>query len=105
MWRDRHSDPKGDASIAKRLRNTFILRHCKAAYVEIEDYETKSALEQIERNVLAIAEPAEKAWNSSFVSPAEPEVLLDKLIFELGYGQAEIEALARQNARYLEATK
>lgn len=103
LWRDRHSDPKDDAKVAKRLRNALILRHCRATYVAIEGYETKRALEAIEQDVLALAEPDERVWNSSFVPGPEPVALVDSLISELRYGQAETEALARQNARYLEA--
>jgi len=105
MWHDRHADPKEDSSIAKRLRNAFIIRNCRAAYIEIEDYESKGDLEQTERQILAIAEPHEKAWNSSFDPPPEPKALVDEVISDLNFGRAELEALARQNARYLEAVK
>ena len=102
LWRDRHAKDGGDGSLAKRLRNCFILTHCTASVVEITDYGDKAALQQIEKQVISLASPAETVWNRAFVPMSEPAELVDKLIHELRLSTDDCAALDRQKQRYKE---
>ena len=102
LWRDRHNGCREDGSIAKRLRNRFILRHCTASFVEISDYADKAALELIERNVIALASSTEITWNGKFRAVEEPVELVDQLISEVRLSPADLAALERQKQRFLD---
>jgi hypothetical protein len=99
MWRDRESADHvpHDAQIAKDLRREFIRRHCHAACIPL-DY-TKQALEQLEREIFAIAPPNMISWNATRMRVnriPEPRDLVDALIEELGLSLDERAALDRQ---------
>ena len=103
LWRDRHNGDKQDGSIAKRLRNQFILKHCSASFVEVPDYGSKADLELIERGVIALASPAETIWNGKFTAADEPTELVGQLIEELRLSHDDVAAINRQKQRYLES--
>lgn len=99
MWRDRKSADHvpHDAQIAKNLRREFIRRNCRAACIPL-DY-TKQALEQLEREIFAIAPPDMISWNATRMRVnrlPEPRDLVDELIEELGLSLNECAALDRQ---------
>ncbi|MFA9200694.1 MAG: hypothetical protein ACEQR8_05830 [Cypionkella sp.] len=102
LWRDRHDGCKTDGAVAKRLRNQFILKHCSASVVEIADYGSKAALEQIERDVISLASPQEVTWNGKFAPVDEPSELIDRLIEEARFNDEGRAALDRQKLRFME---
>lgn len=101
MWRDRRAlDPleRKDGDAAKRLRTAFVRRHCQAACLSIEL--PKSELVALEKAIIALAEPAEKAWNDKRLvlsSVAEPVDLITRLIEDLALDPA---AFDRQAVRF-----
>lgn len=102
MWRDRSSQQAdSDAKIAKRLRGAFVADHCRAVFIAFpSDFE----LIDLERHVLAIAPKEMTAWNDRRMPPySEPSELVDKTIARLKLASGELQALARQHARYCAA--
>jgi len=95
MWRDRVAQlTHPDAAVAKRLRNEFILDHCRAVWCTIDDHEDIAG---IEKAILEIAPNHVKAWNNRASLPFdEPEALVDQTIRRLQFSKNEIEALERQ---------
>ena len=99
MWRLRN-DPvtKADGDIAKRLRNVFIERHCRAVWVPLPDY---APIADLEAEVIARA-PAEMiAWNRRGMEAyEEPTTLVDTLIESLALSPYERAAIGRQRERF-----
>ena len=88
-----------DESVARKVRQTMSRRHCRAAYVAIDDQWT--GLAAIEAEIIRLAPPEMRTWNamgSHFAISAEPNDLVDDAIRELGLRSAEIAALERQVA-------
>lgn len=102
MWRDKNqpSSERMDSQIAKRVRNAFIWKHCRAACVSISA--PRDILTGLEREVIRLAPKSMTAWNSCPGSlGTEPSELLDELIRHAGLSSDEIRALERQRARSL----
>lgn len=98
MWRQR-LDPttKADGDIAKRLRNVFIARHCRAVWVALPDH---ADIGRFENEVIAIAPAEAIAWNGRKASVYhEPVEFVDETIRHLGWGEREKAALERQRLR------
>lgn len=96
MYRDAR-DGSQDAMLAKKLRRQFIRRHCAAACLPLTA--TKSELEAIERQFIAMANPEEVLWNDSRNRSAtfeEPEDLVSVLLDDLGWSEADRLCVARQ---------
>lgn len=100
MWRKRNDpDTKADGDIAKKLRNAFVAKYCKAVWVPLADEWDISRLEQ---EVIALAPGHAVAWNGRGMDTYdEPESLVDFIISHLGFGDDERAALDRQKARFL----
>ncbi|MDT4869366.1 hypothetical protein FQZ97_1043910 [compost metagenome] len=91
-----------DAAAAKKLRNAFIRKHCKATYIVIPandhpaDYFRK--LTSLEAQVQSLAPKEMRAWEGiKFPSTREPSELVDLLLNELPNLMPLVE---RQNAIY-----
>lgn len=98
MWRQRN-DPatQADGGIAKKLRNAFVARHCRAAWVVLPD---SADIARLEAEVIAIAPAEATAWNGRKTNVYnEPVELVDETIRHLGWGELEKAALERQRQR------
>lgn len=103
MWRQR-LDPatQADGDIAKKLRNNFIARHCRAVWVVLPDSADISGLEA---EVIRIAPAEVTAWNARKTAVCdEPVELVDETIRYLGWGDREKAALERQRQCSLAAS-
>jgi hypothetical protein len=84
-----------DGGLARRLRQIFIRRHCRAAYVPLQL--KKAELQTLESGVLNIAPIGMRDWNGKrFWSEPEPRDLVGSLIVDLGWSAADREAIERQ---------
>jgi len=103
MWRQRlDSATKADGGIAKRLRNAFVARHCRAVWVVLPD---TADIGRLEAEVIAIAPSEATAWNGRKSAVyEEPLELVDETIRHLGWGERERAALERQRQRSLALT-
>lgn len=104
MWRDRHTQ-KGhpDAEVSKRLRNAFIVDHCRAVWVVLDD---ECDIFALEAAILKIAPSWAVAWNRLGASVyVEPTELVDWTIGRLGLTYAELAALERQRERHCAISK
>ncbi len=100
MWRQR-LDPttEADGSIAKKLRNEFVARHCRAVWIVLPD---TADIGQLEAEVIAIAPSEVVAWNGHKTAVYdEPVELVDETICYLGWGEREKAAIERQRQRSL----
>lgn len=101
MWRLR-DDPSNtaDGAIAKRLRSAFVAKHCAAVWVPLPD---NADIARLERQVISLAPPEVKAWNSRGMEVyPEPIELVDELVEQLALNAADQAALERQRARFEE---
>lgn len=100
MWRMRNdAATKADGDVAKRLRNAFIARHCRAVWVPLPD---DAPIAELEAEVIAIAPAEMTAWNNRGMKTYhEPEELVEVLIDRLGLNPYERAALDRQRDRFL----
>jgi hypothetical protein len=99
MWRNRKSacHVESDAKLAKQVRKEFIRRHCRAACVPLNG--PKPELEKLEKELIALAPPEMVSWNKTrkrVNQLPEPRDLVEKIIFDLGFGPEERAALERQ---------
>ena len=92
----------GDASMAKKLRNAFIRKHCAASYVSLapggvpEPYSV--SLTALEYELQAMAPASMRAWEGIGFRPLpEPTALVGQLLNELLHLSGSCE---RQNAIY-----
>lgn len=100
MWRQR-LDPttEADGSIAKKLRNEFVARHCRAVWIVLPD---TADIGRLEAEVIAIAPSEVVAWNGHRTAVYdEPVELVDETICYLGWGEREKAAIERQRQRSL----
>lgn len=100
MWRQRLDNAtEVDGGISKKLRNTFIARHCRAVWVALPD---TADIGRLENEVIAIAPAEAVAWNGHKAGVYhEPVELVDETIRHLGWGEREKAALERQRLRSL----
>lgn len=100
MWRQRlDSATEADGNIAKKLRNVFIARHCRAVWVALPD---TADIGRLEAELIAIAPSEATAWNGHKSAVyEEPVELVDETIRHLGWGERERAALERQRQRSL----
>lgn len=84
-----------DGGLARRLRQIFIRRHCRAAFVSLQLKEAE--LRTLESGVLSIAPAGMRDWNGKRLwSDPEPGELVDSLIEKLGWSAASRGAIERQ---------
>jgi len=100
MWRLRNdAATKADGYIAKKLRNAFVAEHCKAVWVALPDNADIAGLEQA---VIRLAPKEAIAWNGRGMEAyAEPVELVHRVLLRLKFSSSELEAVNRQNARFL----
>jgi DNA polymerase-3 subunit epsilon len=102
MWRDR-KDPttKVDGDLAKKLRNEFVVDHCRAVWLPLPD---TADIARLEAEVLALAPNHAIAWNRRKMQAYdEPVDLVDSTLRRLAWGVQELEAIERQRQRFLGA--
>jgi DNA polymerase-3 subunit epsilon len=100
MWHDRkHPDAsKEDGTIARKVRQAFIRRHCVFVCMPLKL--SKQELKRLEDGVIDLAWPRIADWNKTRKRVAtfpEPRDLVDEVIGDLGLGEEEQAALDRQN--------
>lgn len=102
MWRDRNDQTtKSDGDLAKKLRNEFIVDHCRAVWLQLPD---TANIAQLEKDVLALAPESVIAWNRRRMQPyEEPTDLVDATLRRLAWGVQELAAIERQRQRYSNA--
>lgn len=102
MWRQRLDlTTEADGAIAKKLRNAFVARHCRAVWVVLPD---TVDIGRLEAEVIANAPAEATAWNGHKTAVYdEPVELVDETIRHLGFGEREKAALERQRLRSLNA--
>jgi hypothetical protein len=103
LWHDRShpSTNSHDGAIARRVRQTFIRKHC--GFVCLPLKMTRGELRQLEDGVIDLAWPHIADWNKTRKRVAtfeEPKELVNGIIRDLGLGFSEIAALERQSAVY-----
>ncbi len=103
LWHNRKhpGTNEHDGAIARRVRQAFIRKHCGFVCLPLKI--TKGELQQLEKDVIALAGRHVADWNNTRKRVAtfeEPRELVDEIIRELGLGVSEIAALERQNALY-----
>lgn len=98
MWRQRRNPAtNADGAIAKKLRNIFIARHCRAVWVVLPD---SADIARLEAEVIRIAPEQATLWNGRKAAIYdEPEALVDETIRFLGWGDQEVASLERQRER------
>lgn len=98
MWRQRlDRATEADGGIAKKLRNAFVARHCRAVWVVLPD---TADIGRLEAEVITIAPAEAIAWNGHKTAVYdEPVELVDETIRHLGWGEREKAALERQRQR------
>ena len=102
MWRDR-KDPttKADGDLAKSLRNSFVVDHCRAVWLPLPD---TLDIARLEAEVLSLAPDHAIAWNRrKMQSYDEPVDLVEATLRRLGWGARELAAIERQRLRFLSA--
>lgn len=88
-----------DGGLARRLRQVFIRRHCRAAYVPLQL--GKAELQTLESGILSIAPTEMRDWNGKrFWSELEPRELVESLLEDLQWSAANREAIERQAKLY-----
>jgi hypothetical protein len=104
MWRAREDD-RPDAIAAKALRSKFIRRNCKASFLIVPQVHFEH-LGELEVAVQALAPTGMLDWGGKrgFDSLDEPAELVDALLDELGYGEDQRSAIARQAALHRRGT-
>ena len=102
MWRDRKDAiTRADGYIAKKLRNEFVVDHCRAVWLPLPDTANIAALET---EVLSLAPAHAIAWNQRKMnSYDEPVDLVAATLRRLGWGGPELAAIERQRLRFLAA--
>lgn len=102
MWRDRKDAwTKTDGDLAKALRNEFVIDHCRAVWLPLQD---TSDIARLEAEVLDLAPDHAIAWNRRKMQPyEEPADLVEATLHRLGWGTRELASLARQRERFLAA--
>lgn len=102
MWRDRKDEvTKADGSLAKALRNEFVIDHCRAVWMPLPD---TANIAQLEAEVLNLAPEDAIAWNRRRMQPyEEPSDLVEATLRRLGWGTRELAAIDRQRERFLAA--
>lgn len=98
MWRQRlDRATEADGRTAKKLRNAFVARHCRAVWVVLPD---TADIGRLESEVIDIAPAEATAWNRHKTAVYdEPVELVDETIRHLGWGEREKAALERQRQR------
>lgn len=102
MWRDR-KDPttRADGDIAKKLRNEFVVDHCRAVWITLPD---ATDIAHLEKEVLAIAPDHAIAWNRRRMDVYdEPANLVNTTLHRLSWGLQELAAIERQRQRFVGA--
>lgn len=102
MWRER-KDPmtKVDGDRAKKLRNEFVVDHCRAVWIPLPD---TADIAGLEAEVLNLAPQHAIAWNRRKMKVYdEPTELVDATLHRLSWGAAEMAAIERQRQRFLGA--
>ncbi|MET3892707.1 hypothetical protein ABIE41_003783 [Bosea sp. OAE506] len=97
MWRAKRDDG-ADARLAKRLRNTFIRRHCRASFLPVDALPVD--LRNLEAAVQSLASEDMLAWGRRrhFTAMAEPVELVDETLDELRFSREQRLAVERQAA-------
>ena len=99
MWRERKdATTKIDGDLAKKLRNEFVVDHCRAVWLALPD---TADIARLEAEVLAIAPDHAIAWNRRKMQTYdEPADLVDATLRRLGWGAQELAAIERQRQRF-----
>ena len=102
MWRERKdATTKVDGDFAKKLRNEFVVDHCRAVWLALPD---TVDIARLEAEVLAMAPDHAIAWNRRRMQTYdEPADLVDATLSRLGWGAQELAAIERQRQRFLGA--
>jgi DNA polymerase-3 subunit epsilon len=102
MWRDRKdAATKVDGDLAKKLRNEFVVDHCRAVWLPLPD---TADIARLEAEVLALAPDHAIAWNGRRMQTYdEPADLVDATLRRLGWGAHELAAVERQRQRCYDA--
>jgi len=102
MWRDRtDGTTKVDGDRAKKLRNEFVVDHCRAVWLPLPD---SADIARLEVEVLALAPEHAIAWNRRKMKfYDEPSDLVDATLRRLAWGAAELAAIERQRQRFVGA--
>jgi len=92
-----------DADAAKKLRNAFIRKFCKATYVEIPTQDAPSSyfsyLTSLEAEIQSMAPASMRTWERiGFASLSEPSDLVDQLLIEFPTTKSTVE---KQNTIYM----
>jgi len=100
MWRDRKdAASKVDGDIAKKLRNAFVIDHCRGVWFPLPD---TADIARLEAEVLALAPDHAIAWNGRKMQAYdEPADLVDATLRRLRWGRQELAAIERQRQRSL----
>lgn len=100
MWRERKdATTKVDGDLAKKLRNEFVVDHCRAVWLALPD---TADIARLEAEVLAMAPEHAIAWNRrKMPTYDEPADLVDATLRRLGWGAQELAAIERQRQRFL----
>lgn len=100
MWCDRDDKAtKADGAIAKRLRSEFIAEYCRAVWVPLPD---DADIAGIEAAIINMAPKEVVAWNRRGMDVyEEPRDLVDALLTSLKWSDADLEAIERQERRFL----
>lgn len=100
MWRDRKdAATKVDGDLAKKLRNAFVIDHCRAVWLPLPD---TADIARLEAEVLAMAPDHAIAWNGRRMQTYdEPSDLVDATLRRLGWRAHELAAIERQRQRFL----
>ncbi|MGQ0566036.1 MAG: hypothetical protein ACT4OK_13340 [Gemmobacter sp.] len=85
MWRERKdATTKVDGDLAKKLRNEFVVDHCRAVWLALPD---TADIARLEAEVLAIAPEHAITWNRRRMQTYdEPADLVDATLRRLGWG-------------------
>ena len=99
MWRERKdATTKVDGDLAKKLRNEFVVDHCRAVWLALPD---TADIARLETEVLAIAPEHAIAWNRRRMQTYdEPADQVDATLRRLGWGAQELAAIERQRQRF-----
>lgn len=100
LWHSTAKADRGsiDGKLAKRLRAELARRHCRVRVLPLPGI-GQDELGFLETQVRRIAPAPMNDWNDNKNIPSsEPRELVDNLLDELGWGEAERAALARQEA-------
>ncbi|WP_245731725.1 3'-5' exonuclease [Loktanella fryxellensis] len=102
MWRERKdATTKVDGDLAKKLRNEFVVDHCRAVWLALPD---TADIARLEAEVLAMAPEHAIAWNRRRMQTYdEPADLVDATLRRLGWGAQELAAIERQRQRFFGA--